>query len=267
MVGEPVECADHVGEHVGVEARVDLGGPREQDVLAEPMRQGVDVGEVPCGSPIKQGKQLVTGEFFRASVGPAGVAEAGRSGGAFTARSTRTPASALRMTIRQNVSLSWIRCADQPRCRAAASRASRGGNMPALGGGEEVEVFSGPCREVLCEQGRSACQQEALTGRQGEEQPGHLQLESRQIRLAAARRHYASACRRTAPSTGMPKSVTTSSARSLPSASQSRTSARSRSPLCSDSRASKLSRSAITNVCTNCDWIDGNGKLEGTALR
>ena len=27
-----------------------------------------------------------------------------------------------------------------------------GGNMAALGGGEEVEVLGGPCREVLCEQ-------------------------------------------------------------------------------------------------------------------
>jgi hypothetical protein len=61
------------------------------------------------------------------------------------------------MTIRQDVSLSWIRCADQPRWLAAASRASRGGNMPALGGGEEVEVFSGPFRQVLREQGRSSC--------------------------------------------------------------------------------------------------------------
>ena len=40
---------------------------------------------------------------------PAGVAEAGRSGGAFTARSTRIPWSALRITTRQKAPLSCIR--------------------------------------------------------------------------------------------------------------------------------------------------------------
>jgi hypothetical protein len=69
---------------------------------------------------------------------------------------------------------------------------TRGENLPALGGGEEVEVFGGPRCQVLREQGRSSRQQESLTGRQCEEQPGHLQLESRQIRLDVARRHYAS---------------------------------------------------------------------------
>jgi hypothetical protein len=55
-----------------------------------------------------------------------------------------------------------------------------GRNMAALGGGEEVEVFGRPCREVLCEQGCSPGQQEAVAGGQREEQPGHLQLEGRQ---------------------------------------------------------------------------------------
>ncbi len=39
-----------------------------------------------------------------------------------------------------------------------------GGNMPALRGGEEVEVLGGPCREVLCEQRCSPRQQEAPAG-------------------------------------------------------------------------------------------------------
>jgi len=63
--------------------------------------------------------------------------------------------------------------------------------MPALGGGEEGEVFGGPCREVLCEQGCSPGQQETLAGGQREERPGHLQLEGRQIGPAVARRHHA----------------------------------------------------------------------------
>jgi len=41
---------------------------------------------------------------------------------------------------------------------------TRGGNLPAVGGGEEVEVFGGPRGQVLREQGRSSCQQESLTG-------------------------------------------------------------------------------------------------------
>jgi hypothetical protein len=49
-----------------------------------------------------------------------------------------------------------------------------GGNVPLPGGGEEVEVFCGPRREVLREQSRSPGQQEAFAGRQGEEQSGHL---------------------------------------------------------------------------------------------
>ncbi len=47
--------------------------------------------------------------------------------------------------------------------RGPASLAGRGlqgitrsGNVPALGGGEEVEVFSGPCRQGLREQSRSS---------------------------------------------------------------------------------------------------------------
>ncbi len=52
-----------------------------------------------------------------------------------------------------------------------------GGNIPALRGGEEVEVFGGPCRKVLCEQGCSPGQQEAPAGGQRKEHPGHLQLE------------------------------------------------------------------------------------------
>ena len=51
---------------------------------------------------------------------------------------------------------------------------ARGGNVPAPGGGEEVEVFSGSCRQVLREQGRSSREQEAVTGRQGAKQPRHL---------------------------------------------------------------------------------------------
>src|SRR5262249_41725134 len=80
-----------------VEARINRSCPCEHYGLAEPARQHVYVGEVPCGSPVKECEQLVAREFFRASVGPAGVAEAGRSGGAVTARSTTIAASALRM--------------------------------------------------------------------------------------------------------------------------------------------------------------------------
>ena len=52
-----------------------------------------------------------------------------------------------------------------------------GGNMAQFRGGEEFEVFGGPCREVLCEQGCSPGQQEAFASGQREEQPGHFQLE------------------------------------------------------------------------------------------
>jgi hypothetical protein len=40
VVREPLECGDHVGEHIGIEARVDLGGPCEQDDAAEPTGDG-----------------------------------------------------------------------------------------------------------------------------------------------------------------------------------------------------------------------------------
>jgi len=72
-------------------------------------------------------------------------------------------------------------------------RIARGGNPPPLRGGEEVEVLGGPRRELLHEQYRSPCQQEALAGGQREEHQGHLLLEGRQIRLAADGDHYASA--------------------------------------------------------------------------
>jgi len=99
-----------------------------------------------------------------ASVGPPAVEEEGKSGGVCTARSVTTSAVSLRMTSRQNVSLSWMRSVAQPRARA--------------------EVFCGPCRQVLREQGRSPGQQKALARGQAEEQPGHLELEVRQVRHA-----------------------------------------------------------------------------------
>jgi len=90
---------------------------RRQHLLAEAAGENIDVGEVPCGSPVEQGEELVARELFRGERRPG----RGRGGGeirqAFTARSIRTPLSALRMTIRQNVSLSWIRSVIQPRWR------------------------------------------------------------------------------------------------------------------------------------------------------
>jgi hypothetical protein len=81
------------------------------------------------------------------------------------------------MTSRQNVSLSWMRSVAQSRFRAAASSAPRAcGHGP---GGEEIEVFRRPCREVLREQGRSPGQQKSLGRGQAKEQPGHLELEVR----------------------------------------------------------------------------------------
>jgi hypothetical protein len=67
------------------------------------------------------------------------------------------------MTSRQNVSLSWMRSVAQPRFRAAASSASRApGYVAAVRGGEEIQVFRGPCREMLREQGCSPGQQKSL---------------------------------------------------------------------------------------------------------
>jgi hypothetical protein len=54
-----------------------------------------------------------------------------------------------------------------------------------------VEVLGRACREVLCEQGCSPGQQEALAGGQREEHPSHPQLEGGQPRLPVARRYHA----------------------------------------------------------------------------
>jgi len=72
---------------------------------------------------------------------------------------------------------------------------ARGGDVAAVRGGEEVEVFGGPCRQLLRQQGRSPGQQKAVAGGQREEQPGDLQLEGRQRRLAVACRHHAASPR------------------------------------------------------------------------
>jgi len=90
----------------------------------------------------------MTASSSGASVGPADVTEAGRSGGAFTAKSTRTPASVLRMTIRQKVPLSWICSTPAPVTGSGLQGVTRRLDMPALGSGEEVEVFGG--LEVRC---------------------------------------------------------------------------------------------------------------------
>ena len=139
------------------------------------MRKDVDVREVSCGSTVEQGEQLVAGQFFRRERRSSRGLGGRRSGGALTARSTKTAPSALRMTIRQNVSLSWIRCADPAMLVDCGLQCiARSKHMPAFGCGEEVEVFGRPGCQVLREQGCPACQQEALTVWQGEEQPGHL---------------------------------------------------------------------------------------------
>jgi hypothetical protein len=157
------------------------------------MRQDVDVREVRTVAQSNRASCLWLASSSGASIGPAGVAEAGRSGVALTARSTKTSASILRMTIRQNVSLSWIRCADQPRwLRPPGHRARR---ERARTRGAVKKSRSSVRRAMRCCASRAAppASKKALAGRQGEEQPGHLQLESRQVRLAVAHRLYASA--------------------------------------------------------------------------
>ncbi len=158
------------------------------------VRQDVDVDEVSCGSSVEQGEQLVAGEFFRCERRPG----CGRGGRKVWWR--------INGQIDQDSSISTAddhpaECvAVMDSLRGPASLAgcglqgiARGGNVPVFGGGEEVKVLSGPGRQVLRKQGGPSRQQEALTDRQAEEQPGHLKLESRQVRLASARRHYGAA--------------------------------------------------------------------------
>ena len=96
----------------------------------------------------------------------------------------------LRIDNPQNVSLPWIRCADQPRWRAAASSAS-----PAARTCPRSETVkksrSSVGRAVRCWASKAAppVSRKPWAIRQGEEQPGHLQLESREIRPAVSRRH------------------------------------------------------------------------------
>jgi hypothetical protein len=73
VVRKPVEGGKHVSEYRGVKARVDLGGASQQRGLAEAAGKHVNVGEVPGGRAVEQREELVAGEFFRASVGPAAV--------------------------------------------------------------------------------------------------------------------------------------------------------------------------------------------------
>src|SRR5580693_10046443 len=135
--------------HSDVEARVDLGGAGEQYVLAEAAGENIDVGEVPCGSPVEQGEELVARELFRSQRRPG----RGRGGGEIWRR--------VHGQVDQDPAVSAAD--DHPAERVTivdplgspASLAGRGlqgiacgGNMAALGGGEEVEVLGGPCREA-----------------------------------------------------------------------------------------------------------------------
>jgi hypothetical protein len=121
------------------------------------MRQDVDVGEVSCGSPVKQGEQLMPGEFFRRERRP-GRGRGGRKvrrringqvnqdSSIDTADDHLAEGVAVMDTLRGPASLAGC----------GLQGIARSGNVPALGGGEEVEVFSGPCRQVPREQGRSS---------------------------------------------------------------------------------------------------------------
>jgi hypothetical protein len=68
-------------------------------------------------------------------------------------------------------------------CRGFQRVACRG-DVAAVRGSEEIQVFRRPCREMLREQSRSPSQQKSLARGQAEEQPGHLELEVRQVRHA-----------------------------------------------------------------------------------
>jgi hypothetical protein len=106
VVLETVQGSEHVSEHLGVKARVDLGSASQQSRLAEAAGKHIDIGEVSCGRSVEQREEFVPASSSGASVGPASVSDAGKSGGAFTARSTRSGPSLLRISSRQNVSLS-----------------------------------------------------------------------------------------------------------------------------------------------------------------
>jgi hypothetical protein len=43
---------------LALKPRVNLGGSCEQDVLAEPVREDVHIGEVPCGSPSNMARNV-----------------------------------------------------------------------------------------------------------------------------------------------------------------------------------------------------------------
>jgi hypothetical protein len=120
------------------------------------MCQDVDVCEVPCGSPVKQGEQLVGSEFFRSKR---------RSG---PSRGGRKVRRRVHGQVNQDPGISTAD--DHPAKRVAVMDPLRGPasltgsglqgiasgkDMPVIEGGEEVEVFSGPCCQVLREQGCS----------------------------------------------------------------------------------------------------------------
>jgi hypothetical protein len=121
------------------------------------MRQDIDVCEVSCGSPVKQSEQLVAGQFFWRERRP-GRGRGGRKvrrrvngqvnqdPGINTADDHPAEGVAVMDSLRGPASLAGC----------GLQGIARGGNVPAFGGGEEVEIFSGPCRQVLREQGRSS---------------------------------------------------------------------------------------------------------------
>jgi hypothetical protein len=128
--------------------------------LPNPMRQDIDVCEVSCGSPVKQGEQLVADQFFWRKRQPG----RGRGG--------RKVRQCVNGQVNQDSSINTSddhpaeRVAVLDSLRGPASLAdcglqgiARGGNAPALGDGEEVEVFSGPRRQALREQGGSSREQ------------------------------------------------------------------------------------------------------------
>jgi len=115
--------------------------------LPNRLRQNVDVGEVSCGGPVEQSEQLMPGEFFWRERRPG----PGRGGRKVRRRINGQVNQDSRINTADDHSAERIAVMDSLyspaslACRGIQGIA-RGGNMPAFGGGEEVEVFGGPCR-------------------------------------------------------------------------------------------------------------------------
>nr|WP_310963922.1 hypothetical protein [Nocardioides marmorisolisilvae] len=134
MVLEASDGSDHLGEHTGVESRIEFLRLLDEGRRAEALGEHVDVGEVAGLGTAEEGEELAAGEFERCQGGAEdgdGRSAVGWGVDGEVNQGLLSPARST--TSLQNVGASWTMTTAQPRLWSACANASLAGVTDVVG--------------------------------------------------------------------------------------------------------------------------------------